>query len=68
MKGSTRPAPTIVLCAGHGCAERETCARYRIRGAEFKWASYDLERSLPQYESKPCPVYLEYREPRKGVH
>jgi hypothetical protein len=62
-----RKPPKILLCAGQGCADTETCARYRIRGADFKWASFDLERSLPKHETKPCPAYLEYREPRKGA-
>ena len=49
----------IILCAGHDCAERDSCARYRVRGGEFGWASFDLERKL--YDGKPCPVYVEVR-------
>jgi hypothetical protein len=63
--GNGRDPVKIILCAGHECGEREGCARYRVRGGEFGWASFDLERKLPQYEGRPCPAHIEIRV-RKG--
>jgi len=60
MKGGNGKLPIkVVLCAGQGCTDRESCARYRVRGGEFQWASWDIER---RGREGPCPVYIQIRQ------
>jgi hypothetical protein len=55
----------VVLCAGHACAERASCARYLVRGGEFPWASYDIERSLEKYAGQPCLAKINVQHERQ---
>lgn len=46
-------------CAGAQCSQRERCFRYINRSGSNQWASFDIERRLPQFQG-PCVHRLWY--------
>jgi hypothetical protein len=60
--GNGKQQVKIILCAGQNCADRESCARFCVRGGEFPWASFDIER---QGREEPCPAQIVIRHARQ---
>lgn len=49
------PAAPLKLCAGQQCQERDSCARFRIRGGYMRYASFDIERI--RLNDTDCPHF-----------